>query len=56
MPTEAKFGLVLGITLTIAVAIFFRPKEMPSPLSNHALATAPESAKELQGQMTSNRK
>jgi len=54
MPTEAKLGLVLGIAITILVAIYFRPKETaavetPSPLATKVSTVAP-------GQSTSIRK
>jgi hypothetical protein len=56
MPAQAKLGLVLGLGATIAVAIFFQPKEKPIPYSNHAAIASAPVAKEVQGQTTSNRK
>lgn len=56
MPAEAKLGLVLGIALTIACAIFFRPKEHAIPVADHAIATGSGMAQEIQGQVTSQRK
>jgi hypothetical protein len=54
MPTEAKLGLVLGIGLTILLAIYFRPKETvavetPSSVLTKVNTVAP-------GQSTSIRK
>jgi hypothetical protein len=56
MPAEAKLGLVLGIGLTIALALFL-PKDR-STAGHQKASSSPlaESDKELQGQTTSNRK
>ena len=55
MPAQAKLGLVLGLGATIAVAIFFQPKEKPIPYNQAAITSAPI-AKEVKGQTTSIKK
>jgi hypothetical protein len=55
MPAEAKLGLVLGIGLTITLALFFNPKSPTTAISRPG-AVATEPAKEVHGQTTSNRK
>jgi len=54
MPTEAKLGLLLGIGLTIALAVLFRPKEQS--IASQPPATQIKGPSEVQGQTTSNRK
>lgn len=54
MPTEAKFGLLLGIALTITFAVLFRPKEQTS-VAQPPVAHI-KGANEVQGQAVSNRK
>jgi hypothetical protein len=55
MPTEAKLGLLLGIGLTITLAVLLRPREQS--LTARPVATPiQQSAAELQGQTTSQRK
>jgi hypothetical protein len=54
MPTEAKFGLLLGIGLTIAFAILFRPKEQTSTAQPPVAHI--KGASTVEGQVTFNRK
>lgn len=55
MPVESKVGLVLGVIITMALAICFHSKETPVP---GAAQVSPESNRQVpvQGQSTSLRK
>ncbi len=55
MPNEAKFGLVLGIALTVTLAVLFKAKE-PAVAVQSQPTTAVGQGSELQGQTTSNRR
>jgi hypothetical protein len=49
MPTEAKLGLVIGIILTIVIAVCFKPGETSAA---KPLATYSTPASVVQGQTT----